>query len=290
MSTRTDSTVTATASAVTPDVRLLLSRRRRSSRRPRAGGYAEARYRLLRRRWRRRVLPRVALFLTPILLVTLAVSVVADDVVMWVGAVWFGAAASFCCYAMDAVPQHIDNWAVGAAGERQTEKALRPLERVGWHLVHDLDRPGAGNVDHVAIGPGGVYVLDSKAWRGVITVDSRGATVTPRDNPEAAWTATGQQRALPRTATTVARALATATGRSLLAARAVVVIWAPFPQRHAACGSVDFVAGDHVADWLLGQPKQLHRDHVRQLAEAAGEHLLGGTSDLLPTGVRTSRD
>ncbi len=65
-------------------------------------------------------------------------------------------------YALDAVPQHIERWAVGADGERQTEKALRRLERVGWHFIHDLDRPGAGNVDHLAIGPGGVYVLDSK--------------------------------------------------------------------------------------------------------------------------------
>ncbi len=96
-----------------------------------------------------------------------------------VAAVWLGAAASFWFYALDAVPAHVERWAVGADGERRTEKALRRLERVGWHFIHDLDRPGAGNVDHLAIGPGGVYVLDSKAWRGVVIVDSAGATVTP---------------------------------------------------------------------------------------------------------------
>ncbi len=262
-----------------------LLQRPRPSRRPRAGGYAEARYRLLRRRWRRRVLPRVAMVLVPILLVTLVVSAAADGSVAWVAAVWFGAAASFWFYAIDAVPRHIENWAVGAAGERQTEKALRPLERLGWHFVHDLDRPGAGNVDHLAIGPSGVYVFDSKAWRGVVTVDSNGATVTPRDDPEAAWTATGQQRALPKAATAAARALAAATGRSVPAARAVVVIWSSFPQRHAISGSVDYVAGDYLADWLLGQPKQLHRDHVADLAKLAHERLLAGDAPAVSAPV-----
>jgi hypothetical protein len=258
-----------------------VSRRRR----PQAGAYAEARFRLLRRRWRRRVLPRVALVVAPIATVTFGVSVAADGWVAWVAAVWFGAAASFWFYALDAVPQHIERWAVGADGERRTEKALRRLERVGWHFLHDLDRPGAGNVDHLAIGPGGVYVLDSKAWRGVVTVDSAGATVTPRDDPEAAWTATGQQRCLPLAATAVARALAAGTGRSVPAPRAVAVLWAPFPQQHAVSRSVDYVAGDHIADWLLGQPRQLHREHVAQLVAAAHTQMLadqGGSPATAP--------
>lgn len=258
-----------------------LDRRRR---RRQAGAYAEARYRLLRRRWRRRVLPRVALVLGPILAVTFAVSVAIDGWVGWVAAVWLGAAAGFWFYAVDAVPQHIERWSVGADGERRTEKALRCLERVGWHFVHDLDRPGVGNVDHLAIGPGGVFVLDSKAWRGLVNVDSSGATVTPRDDPEASWTATGQQRALPRAATAVGRALASETGRSVPAPRAVVVVWAPFAQRHAVCGSVDYVAGDHVADWLLGQPRQLHREHVAALVAAAGTDLLASGRHGQPVG------
>lgn len=250
-------------------------------RRPQAGAYAEGRYRLLRRRWRRRVLPRVALVVAPIVAVTWAVSVAADGWVGWVAAVWLGAAVSFWFYALDAVPWHIEKWAVGADGERRTEKALRRLERVGWHFLHDLDRPGAGNVDHLAIGPGGVFVLDSKAWRGVVSVGSAGATVTPRDDPEAAWTATGQQRSLPVAAAAVARALAAATGRAVPAPRAVAVVWAPFPQQHAVSRSVDYVAGDHIADWLLAQPRQLHRDQVAKLVAAADTQLLadqGGAS------------
>src|SRR4051812_32411396 len=52
-------------------------------------------------------------------------------------------------------------------------------------ITHDLDLPGAGNIDHLAVGPAGVFVLDSKAWSGVVTVEQDGATITPRDDPDA---------------------------------------------------------------------------------------------------------
>lgn len=50
----------------------------------------------------------------------------------------------------------------GAQGEEATALALRPLERRGWRVVHDIEVPGKGNVDHLLIGPGGVYAIDSK--------------------------------------------------------------------------------------------------------------------------------
>jgi Nuclease-related domain len=98
----------------------------------------------------------------------------------------------------------------GAAGERRTERVLGPLARVSWTITHDLELPGAGNIDHLAVGPSGVFVLDSKAWSGVVTADQDGATITQRDDSEAAWLARGQHRAAARTTARVTRALAAA--------------------------------------------------------------------------------
>jgi hypothetical protein len=54
-------------------------------------------------------------------------------------------------------------WRQGAAGERRTARLLDPLERHGWAVLHDLALPDSrANVDHLAIGPGGVFVIDSK--------------------------------------------------------------------------------------------------------------------------------
>ena len=66
-------------------------------------------------------------------------------------------------------------WRRGAAGERHTARLLGPLERHGWVILHDLAVPGSwANLDHLAIGPGGVFVIDSKQYRGRLRVDSAG--------------------------------------------------------------------------------------------------------------------
>ncbi len=54
---------------------------------------------------------------------------------------------------------------VGAAGERAVARAVRPLERAGWLVVHDLEKPGGGNVDHLAAGPGGAFTIETKTVR-----------------------------------------------------------------------------------------------------------------------------
>jgi hypothetical protein len=55
----------------------------------------------------------------------------------------------------------------GGAGERRTARLLDPLERQGWAILHDLTVSGSrANLDHLVIGPGGVFVIDSKQYRG----------------------------------------------------------------------------------------------------------------------------
>ncbi|WP_380172347.1 nuclease-related domain-containing protein [Kineococcus sp. DHX-1] len=63
-------------------------------------------------------------------------------------------------------------WASGAEGERLVAQALGELETHGWHLLHDLHWPGrrSANLDHVAVGPGGVVVVDAKKWSGTVRI------------------------------------------------------------------------------------------------------------------------
>jgi hypothetical protein len=66
-------------------------------------------------------------------------------------------------------------WRRGAAGERRTARLLGPLEGQGWVVLHDLAVPGSrANVDHLVIGPGGVFVVDSKQYSGRLQLDSSG--------------------------------------------------------------------------------------------------------------------
>lgn len=60
----------------------------------------------------------------------------------------------------------------GAAGEIQVGLILNDFPDQ-FYVIHDLTTPH-GNLDHVVIGPTGVFVLDAKNYRGVITADGKG--------------------------------------------------------------------------------------------------------------------
>jgi hypothetical protein len=59
-------------------------------------------------------------------------------------------------------------WRRGAHGERHTAHQLDRLTCDGYVVLHDLAVPGntSANVDHLVIGPTGVFVIDSKQWTG----------------------------------------------------------------------------------------------------------------------------
>jgi Nuclease-related domain len=66
-------------------------------------------------------------------------------------------------------------WRRGAAGERRTARLLGQLGWQGWVVLHDLAVPRSrANIDHVVIGPGGVFVIDSKQYRGRLQLDPTG--------------------------------------------------------------------------------------------------------------------
>jgi hypothetical protein len=60
-------------------------------------------------------------------------------------------------------------WQRGAHGERHTARLLDRLTRDGYVVFHDLAVPDSpANVDHLAIGSTGVFVIDSKQWTGSV--------------------------------------------------------------------------------------------------------------------------
>jgi hypothetical protein len=65
--------------------------------------------------------------------------------------------------------EQVRSWQRGAQGERRTARLLDRLVRDGYVVFHDLAVPGSpANVDHLVIGPSGVFVIDSKQWIGQV--------------------------------------------------------------------------------------------------------------------------
>lgn len=149
---------------------------------------------------------------------------------------------------------HTLTWLWGRVGEQQTEEALLALGE-GWHVAHDFvhDR---GNWDHVVAGPGGLFLLETKAYHDTSTVKHdglscgrlrtsgasvRGAAVRLRDTlievtPHSPWV------------------------------QPVVVIWGEFPQQEHEENGVCYLRGDLVTDWLLGLDTTLSPNQVTELA------------------------
>ena len=62
------------------------------------------------------------------------------------------------------------SWGRGARSQRATAASLAALPDHEWVVLHDLPVPGRrATIDHVAVGPTGVYVIDSLSWSGRIT-------------------------------------------------------------------------------------------------------------------------
>lgn len=60
----------------------------------------------------------------------------------------------------------------GAEGEAATAAVLSTLPS-GWTATHDVRWPSRrlANIDHILVGPGGIFVIDSKNWSGRITLE-----------------------------------------------------------------------------------------------------------------------
>jgi len=151
-------------------------------------------------------------------------------------------------------------WRRGAAGERRTARLLGPLERHGWAVLHDLAVPGSrANLDHLVIGPGGVFVVDSKQYRGRLQLDPSGRLWHGR------YPLTPALRAVEFEADQAARVLA---DRQVVVP-IVAVHGAQVPWGKAVVDGVPVVPARRLPSMLRALPAVLGPERVAALADRA---------------------
>ncbi|MEY2485960.1 MAG: hypothetical protein QOH39_1608 [Verrucomicrobiota bacterium] len=64
------------------------------------------------------------------------------------------------------------NWRRGALGEHVVRATLECLSD-NYFVMNDINT-SSGNLDHVVVGPTGVFAIETKNWRGVVTADGQG--------------------------------------------------------------------------------------------------------------------
>jgi hypothetical protein len=71
--------------------------------------------------------------------------------------------------------QSTEAWGTGAKGERAVGARIAKIESKGVVAIHDRRIPGSrANIDHIAVAPTGVYVIDTKVVSGKVVVKTTG--------------------------------------------------------------------------------------------------------------------
>jgi hypothetical protein len=159
------------------------------------------------------------------------------------------------------VSQDARNWQRGARGERRTARQLNRLARHGWVMFHDLAIPNSrGNVDHLVIGPAGVFLVDSKNWRGQLVFAPDG-TLWHGSYPLTATLAT-----IGFEAAAIAEALAIP---GLAVEPLLVVHGSTIPWGEQYIGRVAILPAGRLVATLLALPEVLTDQQVARLAQRA---------------------
>jgi hypothetical protein len=219
--------------------------------------------------WRKRRRNAVAL-LCAVLILPSAIAWVAtpepwSTIAVFIAGLFVGMLA----LALDSPPDFIERWRRGAEGERRTAKALRPLVKRGWTVVHDI--PGEyGNRDHVVVGPPGVFLLDTKNVRGMACVKNGLLTVHRPEDERANYQFAKLERAIAGASAGLRNELASRIRVPRLWVHAVVVVWPTFEGEPHTVGRVTYVGGNQVAKWLTSLEAALTPAQVAGLSEAIG--------------------
>jgi hypothetical protein len=165
-------------------------------------------------------------------------------------------------------PGHITAWGTGADGEARTGRFLEPLRAEGFFVLHDRRIPGSrANIDHIVIGPPGVFVVETKSFGGSLKVRGNEVYVAGRRR-------TGMIDEAKREALAVQVALATELETVNLPVVPVICVHrADLPSFGSQAGGVRIASGKELVKRLRKAEPRLQPDTTELLAKTAASRL-----------------
>lgn len=154
----------------------------------------------------------------------------------------------------------------GDASER-TDRLLARLAERDWDVIAGVD-PRHG-VDHVIVGPGGVFAIASRMPEGVGVARVKDGMLWLRKggDPRADKPGGAINRQVLEAAKALHKEIRARTGRGPQVSP-VVVLWCEFPQAVAESSRIAFVRGRDLLDWLSRRPQQLDVQGRAEVAQA----------------------
>ena len=166
------------------------------------------------------------------------------------------------------------NFRLGLRGEQAVAEALTEVASAGYRVFHDLPGGDTWNIDHVVVGPRGVFVIETKA-RSRRAVSTKQPAHKVGYDVEALYFPTGEDRqAIPqarRNARWVAEYLTRKTGERVEAAPMVVLPGWYVERATADTKGIAVMNATYLKKYLANQPSQLPAAQVRRILTALDE-------------------
>jgi hypothetical protein len=200
------------------------------------------------------------------------VAIVGLVVLLAVSPLWGGVVLLFdvvvVASALFATPNSIAAWQTGAQGELRTGRLLEPLEGEGFRILHDRKIPGSrANIDHIVIGPPGIFVVETKSLGGALQIRDNEVFVAGRRR-------TKMIDEVKREALAVQTALAKElAARGWMVTPVICVHRADLPMFRSEVAGVRIVSGKDLVNRLREADHLLAPAEVERLASLAGARL-----------------
>src|SRR3954469_7630650 len=80
----------------------------------------------------------------------------------------------------------LERWGRGATGEESVGAVLHAMRSDGWFAIYDVNT-GRGNIDAIAVGPGGLFTVEVKSHGGRIAVENIDAAMLAQSYAQKKW-------------------------------------------------------------------------------------------------------
>ncbi|WP_327047149.1 NERD domain-containing protein [Microbispora sp. NBC_01189] len=182
-----------------------------------------------------------------------------------------GLTAAILAWAADSVYRArtmstVPAWRRASAAERRTEAQLKKLERNGYLTLHARAIPGSeAQIDHLVVGPTGVYAVDSEKWdkRLPVRVQTHRKLFHGPFNrkprlDEARWEAAQASDLISK-----------ALGREITVVPSLAIYGPAIPWRILNIRDVDVFSGGLVRKWITKRERSLTTAEIDAIYRAA---------------------
>ncbi|MEV4166874.1 nuclease-related domain-containing protein [Nonomuraea dietziae] len=161
-------------------------------------------------------------------------------------------------------------WRRSSVAERKTEAQLKRLERSGYRTLHARAIPGSeAQIDHLVIGPTGVYAVDSEKWDKRLPVRVQMGKklfhgpfdMKPRLT-EARWEAAQASELISK-----------AYGREITVVASLAIYGPPVPWKIMTIREVDVYEGARARKWITKRERALTEAEIDRIYEIASQVL-----------------